>query len=258
MKEFLPQNKKGFGCIYRIINLINNKTYVRQTHTRYTSVRWGGHRAAARNGDEKPLYRAMRKYGIKNFKYKVMLINIPIEQLDFYEKLWIKKLNTLVPNGYNLTEGGSITELHGEKNPSFGKTPWNKGIPRSQEVKEKIRESWTKERREQYSKYFTGENNPMYGKHPKGLSRYGEDNPFFGKKHTEKTRQKIKEKSKNKQVICFDVKTGKEIKRFFSLHEAAKWVSENTKFINADKNFISRCAKGKHKFAYGYKWKFKE
>lgn len=258
MKNFLPQNKNGTGCIYRIINLTNSKMYIRQTRCKYTSVRWNAHIAAAKNGNNRPLYRAMRKYGVHNFKYKIMLINIPINQLDFYEKLWIKKLNTLNPNGYNLTERGSMEGLTGEKSPTHGKAPWNKGIPRSQETKEKIKQSWTKERKEQYSKYFSGTNNPMYEKHPTGLSRYGKDNPFFGKKHTEETKQKIKNSSKNKQVACYDIETEQEIKNFFSLHEAAEWVSKNTKFTNADKNFISRCAKGKHKYAYGYKWKFKK
>jgi hypothetical protein len=43
------------------------------------------------------------------------------------------------------------------------------------------------------SKYFSGKNNPFYGK-----GRFGKDNPFYGKKHTEKTKQSIKNAHKGK------------------------------------------------------------
>lgn len=80
----------------------------------------------------------MRKYGIDNFKFKVMLINIPKDKLDYYEILWIKKLQTLNPNGYNLSCGGTSSYPDREKgNPNMSRIPWNKGLPRSEECKEK-------------------------------------------------------------------------------------------------------------------------
>ena len=259
-RKFYPKNQKGYGCIYRITNLINGKEYIGQTANKYSSKRWDAHKHEAAKGNPKPLYRAMKKYGVENFVFKVMLTNIPVDQLDFYEILWIKKKNSLVPKGYNLTKGGDVFSYKGEENLSFGKTPWNKGIPRSEDCKEKIKQSWTEEKRKQYSDFFKRENNPMYGKHFKGVSRYGKDNPFFQKHHSEDTKKKIKEfsKEKSKSIIRCDKETGKELQSYDSIREATKWVCENTPFQNPDHSFISRCAQGKHKYAYGYNWKFKE
>ena len=259
-RKFYPKNQVGFGCIYRITNLINNKIYIGQTANKYPSKRWGCHKHEATSGNDKPLYRAMRKYGIENFEFKVMLVNIPVDQLDFYEILWIKKRDSLIPNGYNLSKGGNAFSYKGKDSISFGKIPWNKGVPRSDDCKEKIKKSWTKERRKKYSEFFKRENNPMYGKHPKGISRYGQDNPFFRKHHSEKTKEKIKEffKQISKKIIRCDKDTGKELQSYESIREAADWISKNTIFQNPDHSFISRCAKGKHNYAYGYKWKFKE
>jgi len=38
-------------------------------------------------------------------KYEIIEENIPLEQLDEREIHWIKELNSLAPNGYNLTSG---------------------------------------------------------------------------------------------------------------------------------------------------------
>jgi group I intron endonuclease len=46
----------------------------------------------------------MRKYGIEAFDYTQM--SYPVDWLDFWEAYWISNLNSLAPNGYNLTEGG--------------------------------------------------------------------------------------------------------------------------------------------------------
>lgn len=202
----------------------------------------------------------MRKYGIENFEFRVMLINIPKEKLDFYEILWIKKLNTLSPNGYNLTKGGNSFVNQGEYHPSYGKVPWNKGVPRSEDCKNKIKAKWTQKRKEEYSKRFSGNGNPMYGKHPKGISRYGKENPFYRKHHSEETKEKIKVATENirREIIRCDINTGEELQTYSSIREATRWIGENTPFSKPDHSFISRCAAGKHKFAYGYKWKFKK
>lgn len=40
--------------------------------------------------------------------------------------------------------------------------------------------------RDYFSKLFTGQGNPMFG-----VSRYGKENPFYQKKHTDETKSKI-------------------------------------------------------------------
>ena len=114
--------------------------------------------------------------------------------------------------------------------PMFGKTlseetrkkisDAHMGKTYSDEYKQKLRDSWTDERRQQtrnrvsgengfwFGKHFSeehrtkisealsGERNPMYGRcgelNPMfDVHRYGDANPFYGRKHTEETKTKI-------------------------------------------------------------------
>lgn len=261
------------GYIYRIRNLINNKIYIGQTSLYYPKTRWSAHKLEARNDNQRPLYRAIRKYGESNFSFKLLLKNIPNEQLNFYETLWIEKLKALSPNGYNLNIGGS--NVIGKNNPMYGKVSPNRGKPRTDEVKQKIKDSWDKDKRERHSKMFSGENNPMYGKgyKLKGIKKWSEEipnpmagkvlwtkdkpNPFLGKKHTEETKKILTEKANKIPICMIDLHTGEEIKCFESIRQASLWLRDNSSFVKADHSFISKCAKGKHKFAYGYKWELK-
>lgn len=91
------------GIIYLITNLINGHKYVGQTYMKL-SDRWDKHVSDMNCGRETSLYRAMRKYGITNFKITV-LETCPIEQLDEREIYWISFYNTF-HDGYNETLGG--------------------------------------------------------------------------------------------------------------------------------------------------------
>lgn len=63
-----------------------------------------------------------------------------------------------------------------------------------------VKNSITDERRKEMSERVKGENNPMYGK-------YGELNPFFGKNHSEESKEKIKN---NKDYSTYKTKEFKE------------------------------------------------
>ena len=52
------------------------------------------------------LNNSIKKYGHENFKVE-LLKECKIDELDYYEKLYIKEINTLSPYGYNLTHGGN-------------------------------------------------------------------------------------------------------------------------------------------------------
>ena len=58
--------------IYKIENLVNGKIYIGQSIN--IERRWQGHRKGikSRVDKEKPLYRAMNKYGIENFSFEVL------------------------------------------------------------------------------------------------------------------------------------------------------------------------------------------
>lgn len=91
--------------IYVITNRINGKRYVGKT-TSSIEKRFQEHKYDAYNRQIKnrPLYMAMRKYGIENFSIK-QLEECNVDELSLKEMYWINKLDTY-RNGYNATLGG--------------------------------------------------------------------------------------------------------------------------------------------------------
>lgn len=252
---YVLKNQDGFGCIYKITNIVNNKKYIGQTSKYYINDRWAEHRWNARIGHEGYLYNAMRKYGEENFVFNVVLHDIPIDKLNYYEEVMIKKFNTFKPHGYNLTKGGGGTR---------GLIPYNKGMKRP-EVSKKLKEFYNRpDIKAVLSERIKGSKNPMYGRTGKNSSMFGkrltgEMNGFYGKHHTEEAKQKISDAhSKTKQpVIMLNDKNEIE-KTFDSYGAAARYIRDNTEYKKADDSFISKCARGQYPMAYGYKWKKKE
>ena len=70
---------------------------------------------------------ALRRYGLKKFKWEVLCENISEDDIDWYETWFIVTFDSKV-NGYNSTFGG-IEEKNLRKGRLFnkGRTPWNKG-----------------------------------------------------------------------------------------------------------------------------------
>lgn len=94
------------GYIYRIINKINGKCYIGQTIKNNPIIRWNGHKRAIQSGKGCPLLRdAVNKYGIENFEFRVLIICFD-DDLNAYEKEYIKKYNSFGENGYNASAGG--------------------------------------------------------------------------------------------------------------------------------------------------------
>lgn len=92
--------------IYKITNLINNKIYIGKT-TRSLDVRWKEHIQDSKNG-KTPLYLAIQKYGIENFKIEIIQDDIfDIEELNRLEQYYIQQYDSLSHNnGYNIALGG--------------------------------------------------------------------------------------------------------------------------------------------------------
>lgn len=89
--------------IYQIINDINNKIYIGKTEFSIDK-RFKEHCSDAfkERNEKRPLYSAMRKYGIEHFHIEL------IEETDFpeeREKYWIEQKQSF-KNGYNATLGG--------------------------------------------------------------------------------------------------------------------------------------------------------
>lgn len=125
------------GIIYCITNLINNKMYIGQTY-RLLEDRWKDHIESMNNlNNQRPLYRAMRKYGIENFSCSI-IEQCPDKDLNEREQYWINEKHTWIAqypeNGYNLTSGG----LNGTKySYDYIKLLYKEGMSQS-EIKEEL------------------------------------------------------------------------------------------------------------------------
>lgn len=125
------------GYIYKITNSINGKLYVGKT-SKTIEERFVLHIQQSRAARGKTyLNKAFRKYGHSSFIIEVVEEIADLAIIDDREIYWINELNSLVPNGYNLTKGGtggdtstsenykngilSRPSTKGERNPNFGK-----------------------------------------------------------------------------------------------------------------------------------------
>lgn len=90
--------------IYKIKNKINNKEYIGQT-TKNIYERFNEHCHGSSNCVL--LKKAIRKYSRENFEVKQLENCSNLDQLNEREEFWIKELNSLAPNGYNLMTGGA-------------------------------------------------------------------------------------------------------------------------------------------------------
>ena len=91
--------------IYKITNLINQKSYIGQSIS--IEDRWKKHKNYPLKYSKYPLYQAFNKYGIQNFSFEILEL-CDISQLNEKEIFYIKKYNTYTI-GYNQTLGGSGT-----------------------------------------------------------------------------------------------------------------------------------------------------
>lgn len=246
------------GYIYIIRNYINEKVYIGQT-TKNIEDRWKQHLYNAINSKTRnqALYLAMRKYGVENF-YIEELENVCDDlSLDDKEIYYIKEFNSLAPNGYNETLGGSKFKddnpmYHDEIRTKVSKHfIGDKNPAKRPEVREKIRKSRLGTKASDETKKKMSQNNGRY---------------WLGKNLSKETRDKI---SKNhgcrgkfgglnpnaKQVARIDKDSFEILETYDSISSAIKWVQSNVK-EGASQIGISHCCGGHQKTAFGYIWKF--
>lgn len=149
------------GSIYSFTNLINNKRYVGLTTN--PELRRSRHIEYSKDLNcEAPLYRAIRKYGLNNFKFEILENKVPIDKLGEREKYWISKYNSLY-NGYNSTPGGEGGNTYAKKS--------------SEEIKEignRISNAIKGDNNGNHGQYV-GNKNPMYNVIPHNKFVYLKD-----------------------------------------------------------------------------------
>jgi len=248
------------GYIYKIINKIDNKCYIGQTFNSLEE-RWRHHKGDSSNC--RYLKRAFQKYGIENFEMKLICICFD-EDLNKFESQYITYYNTLVPNGYNLRQGGNNAKQHQETKQKIGETlregyksgrlvnksKGKKGKTHTEETKKKIKEALT-------GRIFE---NRVYGN-------------IISEECKEKIRKKAKERTINeetrKKISEALKKTNKETNVKITVKRKVLQYDINNNFIasfnslteaankyDVSKAALSRICNGKIKSCKGFIWKF--
>jgi group I intron endonuclease len=101
--------------IYKSTNIKNGKSYIGKT-VKGLKRRMYEHHTSSNSGSNSAFHSALRKYGHDSFEWSI-IETTNVENINELEIYYIKNLNTLVPNGYNLTYGGDGAPI-GELNPA--------------------------------------------------------------------------------------------------------------------------------------------
>lgn len=244
------------GYIYKITNKINGMVYVGQTTKQKPTDRFSQHRYLARHPEQEKhasyLHRAMAKYGVDNFSFEV-LEEVRSEDLNDREQYWIKSLNCLSPNGYNLTIGGDGTQGFARpqtveekiKRQQSNKKFYVDHPEARKEASERTKELWKDNKfREKVTKGI----HAFYDSHPDMFK--GEKNPFYGKHHTEENLEKIRIAAKKRQLPIAQL--NKDTLEIIKIYNGVK---EAERTLGVSHGWLSKAAK-LGKVAYGYRWKF--
>lgn len=235
------------------------------------------HRWANGNGYKtQPVYRAIAKYGWENIKHEVVASGLCKEDAECMEVELIASYKCIMPDGYNIEQGGSACySLSESTKEKIRKARMGKKA----RIDTRLKMSLAHKGRKGVSLY--GSDNPNYGNHKLA----GENNPFYGKKHTQdaiekmraaatgkkaspETRKKMSESHKGmftgadnpmygvrgkdhhaSKAVMQCCKDGTVIREWGSLADAER-------ATGTAHNSISACCRGKLKTAGGYVWRY--
>lgn len=203
--------------VYLRTNTVNAMQYVGQTGDfKQRNRQWKCFKKSYAN---KYIDNDRATYGLESFTTQVLAEVETEEEALELEEHYINELNTLYPQGYNITVGGKK----------------NNGAPKG-------------ENHPFYGKYHTEE-----AKHKMSEAKKSEKNPNYGKHRTDETKRKIGDTNTNgkcsKSVLQLDKVTGEVIRQWPSTMEIERQLGY--KHSN-----ISQCCKGKFEQRYGYKWQY--
>lgn len=219
--------------IYRIRNVVNNKSYYGSSKN--IEKRWCQHKSNLNCGRHNPhLQRAWTKYGADSFVLEIIELVEEDMLLDVEQQYLDKNVD-----GYNIApaNGGDTTSNHpdreaiiakrvasvidrnsklsseeysriycgkvGEKNGMFGKTHTDEAKAK---IKEKLHNWYSDNDGHRKGKTFEEIHGTEVAEHLKrrlsdlASTRVGAKNPFYGKHHSDETKQKIREKHLGKPL----------------------------------------------------------
>lgn len=248
--------------VYLITNRINGKRYVGITCRGYKN-RFQEHihdALAKKNLFKKTriIYNAIRKYGPENFDVMLLEDNITDEDAGVKERYYIELYRTFCEYGlgYNMTRGGGgVVDYRHTK-----------------ETKQKIQRSMTgkkfsAERNQKIKEAMTGREYKQEWKDALSQSRLGrftkEENPFYGKHHSDATKEIISNCNSKRKVICIDTTTNQILHVFKNQSDAGRWVVDNgfatSKPLTCAGRIGEVCRNNLiNSIAYGFHWRFEE
>lgn len=208
--------------IYQITNQVNGKIYIGKTE-RTIQERWGEHcRDCAKDRCyDRPLYRAMRKYGLSNFTIELLEETDNPEEREIF---WIEQKGSF-KYGYNATMGGD-----GKKYID-------------------------------YDLIVAAYNNLGVLKEVASALKISEDTVRIALRQKGikiKTSQEINKEKRSKVVSMYSLQD-EYIQTFPSTQEAARYMIENNLTgcqLSTIRTHISEVCQGKRKTAAKFKWKF--
>ena len=227
--------------IYMYRNRINGRIYIGQTVNIYLRRRQhenptGQDRTHQYESD---FHKDIRKYGIENFEFTILEECDP-EKLNEREVYWISKYNT-TSNGYNVKNGGSGGWVH-------GKTVYQIEIGTGTIIAEypSIRAAARAVgcNAGDIKRACIGHLQSSAGFAWCLKDEYCKEN-YIGRKQFPR-----RPYVKAKPVLQIDIKTGKVVYEFASIHDAAKAMGVN-------RNNIYNVCQHKWKSSCGYKWEYK-
>lgn len=277
------------GCIYKIINSVNDKVYIGQTK-RTLSARFREHCWNAMNSNYNyPLHNAIRKYGVENFSIE-LIEKCDNKDLNEREKFWIQEYNSY-NNGYNATLGGDgASKLNLDENAICNR--YLDVLSINKVAKEFNCSSRTVEQilkvndvdilsQKDAVTFISGKTVYQIDINTREVidvfSSTAEAARSIGKKGYENSIAKCcnpnmsdktcfgygwvydinnipdynKKGYNHKPVYKINIETNQIIDSFDSIASAAKSISKT-----ASKTMISRCCRGLYKSAYGFKWEY--
>ena len=252
------------GCIYKMINITNNKVYIGQTRQRNPKARFWQHFYESEisfRSRNTYLSSAIRKYGKENFTFEI-LIELQSNSkeslcvlLDVLEKFYIEKhKSNNYQYGYNLTNGGQLEYYTIKNHPKrilvdrnkikYNKTPFTEErLKRMSEITtayfqthEHVKKGIpaTKEYSDKASQMELSEESKQKRKLSKQVGQRPEN---------------IQKSKKLQQYVYYMLDSEDNvIQEFRSLQEASR-------YINRDDKSIRKCISGQRLTCAGYKWK---
>lgn len=204
-----------YGYVYKITNKLNGKCYIGQRKSQKVDEHYWG------SGNL--IQAATKKYGVENFDRVILEWCNSKEELNQSEIKWISEYDS-VRTGYNLSPGGNggyLGEVASRKVSEglkrYYSDPENrrkhseslKGMSNGQRGRTKDTHSYIRDQANRlHQRYVQGELvPPMQGKKHSIATKQimseckiGEQNPFYGKHHSQKSKDSMSQKLKGRLV----------------------------------------------------------